>query len=58
MEEAEKYIAEGHFAPGSMLPKVQAAIKFVKANPGKKAIIASLSKAVEALEGKSGTVIS
>jgi len=58
VEEAEKYIAEGHFAPGSMLPKVQAAIKFVKANPGKKAIIASLSKAVEALEGKSGTVIS
>jgi len=56
IEEAERYIAEGHFAPGSMLPKVQAAVKFVKANPGKKAIITSLFKAVDALEGKTGTV--
>lgn len=55
--EAEKYIEEGHFAPGSMLPKVQAAVKFAKANPGKKAIITSLYKAVDAVEGKAGTVI-
>jgi carbamate kinase len=55
--EAEKYIEEGHFAPGSMLPKVQAAVAFAKANPGKKAIITSLYKAVEALEGTAGTVI-
>ncbi|MFZ5351227.1 MAG: carbamate kinase [Bacillota bacterium] len=55
--EAERYIEEGHFAPGSMLPKVQAAVAFAKANPGKKAIITSLYKAVEALEGKAGTVI-
>lgn len=55
--EAEQYIKEGHFAPGSMLPKVQAAVMFAKANPGKKAIITSLYKAVEALEGKAGTVI-
>lgn len=55
--EAEQYIKEGHFAPGSMLPKVQAAVQFAKANPGKKAIITSLYKAVEALEGKAGTVI-
>lgn len=55
--EAEQYIKEGHFAPGSMLPKVQASVKFAKANPGKKAIITSLYKAVEALEGKAGTVI-
>ena len=55
--EAEQYIAEGHFAPGSMLPKVQAAVKFVKDNPGRKAIITSLYKAVEALEGKAGTII-
>lgn len=55
--EAEKYAEEGHFAPGSMLPKVQAAIKFAKANPGKKAIITSLYKAVDALDGKTGTVI-
>ncbi|HOR85161.1 MAG TPA: carbamate kinase [Bacillota bacterium] len=57
VEEAEQYIKEGHFAPGSMLPKIQAAMMFVQANPGKKAIITSLYKAVEALEGKAGTVI-
>lgn len=55
--QAEKYCEEGHFAPGSMLPKVQAAIKFAKSNPGKKAIITSLYKAVDALDGKTGTVI-
>ncbi len=55
--EAEKYIAEGHFAPGSMLPKVNAAVKFVKGRPGKIAIITSLDKAVEALAGKTGTSI-
>ncbi|MCL2216121.1 MAG: carbamate kinase [Defluviitaleaceae bacterium] len=53
--DAEKYIAEGHFAAGSMLPKVQAAVKFAKT--GKKAIITSLDKAIVALEGKTGTVI-
>ncbi|MHB1392730.1 MAG: carbamate kinase [Clostridia bacterium] len=55
--EVEQYIKEGHFAPGSMLPKVQAAMMFAKANPGKKAIITSLYKAVEALEGKAGTIV-
>lgn len=54
---AEKYIEEGHFAPGSMLPKIQAAVSFAKSSPGKKAIITSLYKAVDALEGKAGTVI-
>jgi carbamate kinase len=57
LEEAEKYCADGEFAPGSMLPKVQAAMKFVKAYPEKKAIITSLAKAVEALKGETGTVI-
>ncbi|MGX8774694.1 MAG: carbamate kinase [Bacillota bacterium] len=55
--EAEQYVAEGHFAPGSMLPKVEAAMKFVKSNPEGKAIITSLDKAVEALNGETGTVI-
>jgi carbamate kinase len=55
--EAEKYIAEGHFAPGSMLPKIQAGIKFAASASGRKAIITSLFKAVDALEGKTGTVI-
>lgn len=55
--EAERYIAEGHFAPGSMLPKVQAAVKFAKSGEGRKAIVTSLFKAVDALEGKTGTHI-
>ncbi|MCE5202325.1 MAG: carbamate kinase [Synergistaceae bacterium] len=55
--EAIKYIDEGHFAAGSMLPKVMAAIKFARRFPGKKAIITSLYKATEALEGTEGTVI-
>lgn len=57
VEEAEKYMEEGHFAPGSMLPKVKAAVMFAKANPNHKAIITSLYSAVDALEGKTGTVI-
>ena len=57
LAQAQQYVEEGHFAPGSMLPKVQAAMKFVTANPGKKAIITSLDKAIEAMEGKTGTVI-
>jgi carbamate kinase len=57
VKDAERYIKEGHFAKGSMLPKVQAAIKFVSSNPGKTATIASLDEAVGALEGKSGTRI-
>ena len=56
-EDALRYINEGHFAPGSMLPKVQAAMKFVKAYPDKKAIITSLDSVMPALEGKTGTKI-
>lgn len=55
--QAIKYMEEGHFAPGSMYPKVYAAVKFARRFPGKKAIITSLYKAVDALEGKEGTVI-
>ena len=55
--EAERYMAEGHFAPGSMLPKIEAAVKFVESKPGRRSIITSLDKAVEALEGKAGTTI-
>ena len=56
-EDAQIYINEGHFAPGSMLPKVQAALKFVKAYPNKKAIITALDSVMPALEGKTGTVV-
>lgn len=56
--DCERYIAEGHFAPGSMLPKIQAAMMFAKVSPDKKAIITSLDHAVDALIGTSGTIIS
>ena len=55
VEEAERYCAEGHFAPGSMLPKVKAAISFAKT--GGEAIIASLENAGKAVRGESGTVV-
>lgn len=55
LKEAARYVEEGQFAPGSMLPKVEAAMKFIRKYPQKKAIITSLDKAVEALEGKAGT---
>jgi len=57
VSEAKKYIVEGHFAPGSMLPKVEAAIAFVESGDNKQAIIGSLDKAAEVLQGKSGTFI-
>ena len=57
LADAARYVEEGHFAPGSMLPKIQAAMKFVRSNPSKKAIITSLDKAIEALEGKTGTTV-
>lgn len=57
VSEANKYIKEGHFAAGSMLPKVEAAISFVESNPKRKAIITSLYKSVDALDGLTGTLI-
>lgn len=57
IEDAYQYIDEGHFAPGSMLPKVEAAISFAKSSKGRKALITSLEKAKEGIEGKTGTVI-
>ena len=57
LKEAVQYIEQGQFAPGSMLPKVEAAMKFARTYPDKKAIITSLDKAIDALEGKTGTVI-
>ena len=55
--QARQYIAEGHFAPGSMLPKVEAAIKFAESKPGRKAIITSLESAYEGVVGTNGTII-
>lgn len=54
--EAKQYIEEGHFAPGSMLPKVQAIIQFLE-NGGKKALITDPEHIGDALDGKTGTWI-
>lgn len=55
--EARQYITEGHFAPGSMLPKVESCISFVENTEGGRALITSLEKAREALQGKTGTML-
>lgn len=57
VEEMEAYIDQGMFAPGSMLPKVQAAIQFVRGGEGREALITSLDRAAEGLAGKTGTRI-
>lgn len=57
VEEVKKYIKEGHFAKGSMLPKIEAALAFVESKPGRQAIIASLDCGVAALKGNCGTRI-
>jgi len=57
LEEAEAYIEEGHFAPGSMLPKVRAAMMFAASKKGRRALITSLEKAEMGIEGKTGTII-
>ena len=57
IEEARQYISEGQFAPGSMLPKVEAAMKFVESKDGREAIITLLEKAEEGIHGKTGTRI-
>lgn len=57
LHELKKLRDEGHFAPGSMLPKVEAAIKFIEGNPTKKAIITSLENLPQILGDNPGTVI-
>lgn len=57
MSEAKEYMSQGQFAPGSMLPKVEACISFIEKNPKGKALISSLESAKPAIEGKTGTVI-
>ena len=57
VEEAKRYISEGHFAKGSMLPKVEAAIRFAQSGEGRTALITLLEKAGDGLSGKTGTRI-
>ena len=55
VEEAKKYMEEGHFAPGSMLPKVQAAVDFASSKEGRTALITLLEKSKDGIQGKTGT---
>jgi len=57
INEAKEYIDQGQFAPGSMLPKVQACIEYVEAFPQGKALITSLGNAAKGLRGETGTLI-
>ncbi len=57
VQEAKEYMAEGHFAPGSMLPKVEAAVEFAESAPGRQALITLLEKAKDGILGKTGTTI-
>lgn len=56
-EKARELMAEGHFAPGSMLPKVEAAVEFAESAPGRSALITLLEKAKDGIAGKTGTII-
>lgn len=57
VSEARKYLEEGHFPPGSMGPKIQAAINFAESAKNRKTIITSLEKIVQAIDGKTGTQV-
>ncbi|MCR5269355.1 MAG: carbamate kinase [Lachnospiraceae bacterium] len=57
VSEAKAYIEAGEFAPGSMLPKVEAAVDFAASAPGRRALITLLEKAKDGIDGRTGTVI-
>lgn len=57
VEQAKEYIAQGYFAQGAMLPKIEASVEFVSGRKGRKAVITKLDQAVTALKGKTGTII-
>ena len=56
-EDAKKYIADDQFAAGSMLPKIEAAIRFAESGEGRRTLITLLDKAAERIAGKTGTVL-
>ena len=56
-DEARRYAAEGQFAPGSMLPKVEAAVKFAESKPGRTALITLVEKARDGIAGRTGTLV-
>ncbi len=56
-ESAQAYVDAGEFAPGSMLPKVQAAVQFVCSGVGREALITELDRAADGIAGKTGTIV-
>lgn len=56
-ETAQRYIKAGEFAPGSMLPKVQAALQFAQSGPGRMSLITELDRAADGIAGKTGTIV-
>lgn len=56
-ETAQRYIDAGEFAPGSMLPKVQAALQFAQSGPGRMSLITELDRAADGIAGKTGTIV-
>nr|WP_294468370.1 carbamate kinase [uncultured Sellimonas sp.] len=57
VEQAKEYIAQGQFAKGSMLPKIEAAVRFAESGEGRRTLITLLEKAADGIAGKTGTVI-
>ena len=55
--DVERYVAEGQFAPGSMLPKVQAALAFAQSGEGRSSLITLLERAADGIAGKTGTIV-
>lgn len=56
-ETAARYIAEGQFAPGSMLPKVEAALAFARSGAGRSSLITLLERAADGIAGRTGTIV-
>ena len=56
LEEASRYLAEGHFSSGSMGPKVEAAVQFIRSG-GKRAVITSIDDIEKAVTGRAGTEV-
>lgn len=57
VEEATRYIDEGQFTTGAMLPKIEAAVSFASSSPAHKSVITDLNTALDGVAGKTGTVI-
>ena len=57
VEQAKEYIAQEQFAKGSMLPKIEAAVRFAESGEGRRTLITLLEKAADGIAGKTGTVI-